>query len=219
MSIIKWYKRDPNAALGGMMGLTLEERGAYNTILDLIYAHDGNLPDDDRFICGWLKCDMRVWKRIKSRLLEMGKIGIESGVMTNMRASSEIDEALGRVASVSEASRIKGIKSGLARKKINGLNGTVTEPRSNTPTPTTRIEGKGPMGLEVKEGKMAGQFALDENSEAFKLWEQYRKATTGRGCPRTDIRQEGNHIMRGWYFPTEMPPPLPVKARVQRSLD
>jgi len=38
---VRWYKRDPNAALTGMAGLTLEERGAYNTILDLIYANDG----------------------------------------------------------------------------------------------------------------------------------------------------------------------------------
>ena len=41
MGVVKWYKRDPNAALTGMASLTLEERGAYNTILDLIYAHDG----------------------------------------------------------------------------------------------------------------------------------------------------------------------------------
>jgi len=36
----RWYKRDPNAALEGMAVLTLEERGAYNTVLDLIYTHD-----------------------------------------------------------------------------------------------------------------------------------------------------------------------------------
>ena len=42
MGHLKWYKRDPRAALTGMMQLTLEERGAYNTILDLIYVHDGD---------------------------------------------------------------------------------------------------------------------------------------------------------------------------------
>jgi hypothetical protein len=38
---MKWYKRDPNAALTGMASLKLEERGAYNTILHLIYATTG----------------------------------------------------------------------------------------------------------------------------------------------------------------------------------
>ena len=45
----RWYKRDPNAALEGMAVLTLEERGAYNTVLDLIYTHDGSVDDDDRY--------------------------------------------------------------------------------------------------------------------------------------------------------------------------
>ena len=31
MGNIRWYKRDPDAALNGMAVLTLEERGAYNT--------------------------------------------------------------------------------------------------------------------------------------------------------------------------------------------
>ena len=34
MGFRKWHKRDRNAALRGMAALTLEERGAYNTILD-----------------------------------------------------------------------------------------------------------------------------------------------------------------------------------------
>jgi hypothetical protein len=40
--------RDPNAAVIGMASLELDERGAYNTILDLIYAHDRAINDVDR---------------------------------------------------------------------------------------------------------------------------------------------------------------------------
>ena len=50
MGTLKWYARDPRAALTGMMELTLEERGAYNTILDLIYCHDGEVVDDEIFL-------------------------------------------------------------------------------------------------------------------------------------------------------------------------
>lgn len=136
MAVIKWYKRDPQAALNGMMVLSLEERGAYNTILDLIYSHDNNLIDDDYFIAGWMRVDIRVWRRIKNRLLELGKIECQNGLVTNFRATSEVDEALSRGASVSELNRIKGIKSGISRNKNNDLIEPTVEPKTNTPTPT-----------------------------------------------------------------------------------
>ena len=99
MGILKWYKRDPRAALLGMASLTLEERGAYNTILDLIYVHDGKLLDDTAALARSLGCDVRVWKRIKARLLELGKLYIYAGCLHNERADMELDEALHRVAS------------------------------------------------------------------------------------------------------------------------
>lgn len=97
MGVMKWYKRDPKAALGGMMVLTLEERGAYNTIIDLIYDEDGQLPDDERTLCRWLGCDVRVWRRIRARLIALNKISIEDGLITNFRATSEVDKALLRM--------------------------------------------------------------------------------------------------------------------------
>jgi len=107
MGRIRWYKRDPDAALAGMMILTLEERGAYNTILDLIYSHGGELCDDQRFIAGWLRCDVRVWKRIRARLIDLKKLYLQDGVLRNSRADAEVDEALSRVLSARHAARTK----------------------------------------------------------------------------------------------------------------
>lgn len=108
MGQLKWYKRDPEDALTGMMGLTLEERGAYNTVLDLIYLRDGNLPDDDRFVSGWLGVDVRVWRRIKGRLMNMGKLYLDEGFIRNKRADAEVDTALARVGSARDAGRASG---------------------------------------------------------------------------------------------------------------
>ena len=198
MSAIKWYKRDPDAALGGMMVLSLEERGAYCTILDLIYSHDGNLVDDDKFICGWLRCDLRVWKRLKTRLVDLGKIEVSDGLITNFRATSEIDEALGRVASVSELNRIKGIKSGIARKKNKDLGEPTVEPKTNTPTPTPRIE-EVILLEEGRKGNVSGTIPLDENDPRFKALEELRRKTIGKGYPRTRVEINGRSFM-GWYF-------------------
>lgn len=103
MGILKWYKRDPRAALIGMMMLTPEERGIYNTVLDLIYAHDGALPDDHKMIVPWLNADLRIWKRVRLRLIECQKLYLHAGCLRNERADGEVLDALARVASSSEA--------------------------------------------------------------------------------------------------------------------
>lgn len=140
MGQIKWYKRDPSAALNGMMELSLEERGAYNTVLDLIYSRDGNLTDDDRFIAGWLRVDVRVWKRIKSTLIERGKLYILDGCLRNERADVEVLAALSRVASASDAGRAsalsKASKSKRKSSKNNSKTSTTVETTASTPVST-----------------------------------------------------------------------------------
>jgi len=86
-----YYRRNADRALVGMMPLTLEERGAYGTIIDLIYSRTNRLVDDDADLCSYLRCDIRVWRRIKARLLELGKIHIEDGFIRNRHATEEIN--------------------------------------------------------------------------------------------------------------------------------
>lgn len=140
MGQIKWYKRDPSAALNGMMELNLEERGAYNTVLDLIYSRDGNLPDDDRFIAGWLRVDVRVWKRIKSTLITREKLFIADGLLRNERADVEVLEALSRVGSAREAglasARSKQNKFADVKRNNNNLAQTTVDTGVSTPVPT-----------------------------------------------------------------------------------
>lgn len=178
MAEIKWYKRDPDAALAGMMQLTLEERGAYNTVLDLIYSKADNLRDDDRMIAGFLSCDPRVWKRIKAKLVDLGKLRIEDGFIRNLRATSEILTALHRVASASEAGRAsaaaRAAKSKPEPKQNKDIRSTPAERpverplQLSTTTTTSRIEspsssasgsadaGRGLEALETKLREAAG---------------------------------------------------------------
>lgn len=155
MGKLSWYKRDPNAALAGMMELSLEERGAYNTVLDLIYSRDGDLPDDERFIAGWLRVDVRVWKRIRQRLVDLGKLYVESGLIRNRRADAEVLKGLSRVASAQEAGRASGAsradKSTADDRNIKGIGRTdVPTERERThelttTTSTVRDKGESPL--------------------------------------------------------------------------
>jgi len=56
----------------------------------LIYCHDGALNDDPAYICHALKCNIRTWRRLKARLLELGKLYVHAGCLRNERADDEI---------------------------------------------------------------------------------------------------------------------------------
>jgi len=130
MGILKWYKRDPRAALHGMMSMTLEECGAYNKALDLIYCHDGRLQDDPAEICTWLNCDPRTWKRIRAKLLDSGKLYVHAGHLRNERADQETVLALRKVQVATEAADRRWAEY----RKLNGLG----DARAMLPTPTPR---------------------------------------------------------------------------------
>jgi uncharacterized protein YdaU (DUF1376 family) len=95
---IKWYKRDPDAALVGMADLDLMQRGAYNTVLDLIYSRGNLLADDDKHLAAVMRCDVRRWRTLKSALLAAGKIYVAAGLIRNKRADREITSARLRMA-------------------------------------------------------------------------------------------------------------------------
>ena len=40
---MRFYKRDPDRALAGMIELNMKQRGAYNSLLDLLYSRDGSI--------------------------------------------------------------------------------------------------------------------------------------------------------------------------------
>lgn len=135
MGDLKWFKFDPNAALTGTLALTLEERGAYFTVLWLIYDNEGSVADDET-ILAWLQCNGRVWKRIREKLLKTGKLYIHGGMLRNRRADDEVNLALQKIASSAKA----GLASASSRRQaIEILKGTPNARSTGVqpPTPTT----------------------------------------------------------------------------------
>lgn len=69
-----FYRRDPSKALSGMIGLSLEERGVYNTVLDLLYMTWRPVEDDRRFIANWCGCAVQKLNPVIVRLIEKGRL-------------------------------------------------------------------------------------------------------------------------------------------------
>ncbi len=111
-----WYKRYPSDALNGKIGLELDERGAYDTILDMIYDRFGRVPDDSRYIAGCCGCSLRKWNSLRGKLIEKGKIFINNGEIHNKRADFELAITLKTSRKRAENGAKGGYKSGETRR-------------------------------------------------------------------------------------------------------
>lgn len=93
MSGQPWYKRYPKDFIMGSLGMTLEEKGAYSMLLDLIYEHGKPIADEPRYISGVLGCSVKKWKTIREKLISLEKITVENGVISNFRANLELENS------------------------------------------------------------------------------------------------------------------------------
>lgn len=82
-----WHKRYHSDALTGYRGLTLEQRGAYTTILDLLYdSGEEALPASERWMAGQLDVSTRRWRILRDELVALGKLTLlDDGRVTNRR--------------------------------------------------------------------------------------------------------------------------------------
>jgi uncharacterized protein YdaU (DUF1376 family) len=88
-----WYRRFPDNFLGGINGMTLEEKGAYSVVIDMIYQRGGPISDEPRYIAGICNCSVRKWNAIRARLLQLGKLYEIDGHLMNERAVIELEKA------------------------------------------------------------------------------------------------------------------------------
>lgn len=126
MSALPYHKRYHGDALTGFMALTLEERGAYQTLLDLIYDRGGPIMDDERLLAGYMKCSLRKWRAIRDELIAKRKIRItRDGHIHNDRAEKEIENNAKTSRKLAESGSKGGrnrAKSAEAEKKPNEIN-------------------------------------------------------------------------------------------------
>lgn len=107
----RWYKRCGADFIHGTMKLTLEEKGAYSLCLDLIYDRGGPIPDDERWLAGICNISTRKWRILRDRLVELGKLSLVDGHLSNTRAEFEIVSAETHARKLSES----GAKGGRTR--------------------------------------------------------------------------------------------------------
>lgn len=125
---LPWFKCYPRDFREGMTGLTCEERGAYSTLLLLIYERGAPIPDEDSWIAAQLWISVRAWKKVRASLVLKGKLFAlnfnGSDHLMNKRAADELSKTAGICTARSEAGKAGGKQSAAKRTpKANDNNG------------------------------------------------------------------------------------------------
>jgi hypothetical protein len=144
---VKWYKRDPDAALIGFRGLSHDEKSAYGTIIDLLYSRDGDVPDDERLLCVHIECRPQWWRRVRAALIAKGKIWAtaEGKLMAN-----RVETTLKEAANFGQTQAKRARQGWVSKKNPSGNNGpAVPTGNANTTTTTsTDIEARASISPE-----------------------------------------------------------------------
>ena len=95
MSNNPWHRRYHSDALSGCIGLSLEERGAYATMLDMMYDNREPVLENERLLAGYFGVSIRKTRSLISALIDKKKIyRTAAGRLSNKRFEKEIENDL-----------------------------------------------------------------------------------------------------------------------------
>lgn len=194
----RWYKREPQAYLGGVQGLTAKQHAVYSVVLDLIYEHGGSINCDPRWIAGWIS-DMGP-AAVRTALGELeakGKIALDGGIVTQKRALKEAVQSGDLSAARAEAGRLGGIASGIQRQ-IHVETAEQTEIKrienfhDNTWMPSER---RADTGRDSNKNNDLAEASAEAKRSIDKTREDKRRKKEEEGAGEADLPQEGRGLL------------------------
>ena len=93
MSGARFVRFYPSDWRSGCIGLTPEEEGVYMRVCAHFWETGVKLPLDDADAASRLMLDVRMWRRIKTKLISKGKLHVSEDGVFNPRAERELTAA------------------------------------------------------------------------------------------------------------------------------
>ena len=87
---LPYYPMYPRDFFEGTQRMSLELKGAYIMLLNLIYTRDGPVADEDGYLARYVGCSIRKWQKLRLELIGLGKIVVADGFIRNSRADEEL---------------------------------------------------------------------------------------------------------------------------------
>lgn len=208
MTAMPWFKCNPRDLFDGLLELTPEERGAYITVLSLIYMRGDALPDEPRWLAGNCMMSVRRWNVVRAALIVKGKLfETRAGKLLNERAAAEIglegDDYLPVIAGSSADN--PEIISGKAGDKTSEKEAQVNE-NSDLASLDIDIDNKPPTPLRLEalsrliELSASGSFA--EVAEAIYLAQPSPGGK--RRSSRPDVRSALEAAVKRKHLPSDI---------------
>jgi len=89
---LPYYPMYPRDFFEGTQEMSLEQKGAYIMVLNLMYTRGGPISDEAGYISRYVGCSIRKWKQVRDELVAMGKIHVQDGMISNSRADEVIEK-------------------------------------------------------------------------------------------------------------------------------
>jgi hypothetical protein len=150
---MKWYKRDPDAALIGMIGLSDSAYAYYGTLIDLLYSRDGDVSEEVLIKARGHR--PQKWRKARTELLEKGKIQLlPDGKLMANRVETELISARYLIEKMAHMGRVSAEK----RKENNATPPTARELQPQPqPQPDKKVESKLPPSAGRSRKKPASE--------------------------------------------------------------
>jgi len=87
---LPYYPMYPRDFFEGTQEMTLEQKGAYIMVLNLMYTRGGPISDEAGYVSRYIGCSVKKWKTVCDELVAMGKLVRENGLISNSRADQEL---------------------------------------------------------------------------------------------------------------------------------
>lgn len=89
---LPYYPMYPRDFFEGTQQMSLELKGAYIMVLNLMYTRGGPISDEPGYISRYVGCSVRKWKQVRDELVAMGKLVVQDGIISNFRADEVIEK-------------------------------------------------------------------------------------------------------------------------------
>jgi uncharacterized protein YdaU (DUF1376 family) len=166
-----------NDWIASTRGLTVEEEGFFWRFTLLAYDRMGELADDDQWMSRAMQMDIRAYRRIKRRLIDLGKLRTEDRQILNDRIRREITSYVDEYKRRSETSKRRENAKRVNAQSAPGqscLDGTL----AGLPSNFARNSAGSSQEVGEKSGELWSQLIDQSSEKTNKNSEAVTKAVT-----------------------------------------
>lgn len=107
---IPYFNFYPSDFMHGVRGLTAQEVGIYTMVLCRIYEENGPVAYHAARLAAYCGCKEKVLASTVERLVDLGKLSLRDGLLSNARAEAEIEHRNRAVKNSSQAGKVSAEK-------------------------------------------------------------------------------------------------------------